>query len=301
MKKKVKEFVKNFFDVMGQPEMLILPGQLAFFFILSVVPIFTLISYGATYLNLSIDFIIEFISREFGSDIANLIIPAVTDTSLSKGFFITLFIGYIIASNGASSMIVTSNTIYGIKDKGFLHRRIKSFIMTLFIVILFLFILIVPLFGDKIVSILYYINLDPSITTNIEFIISILKGPISWIIIFFFIKVLYAMAPDTNLPSNKTTYGALFTSFGWIISTTIYSYYINHYAHYSVFYGGLANLIILMLWVYLLANIFTIGMALNYRKDILKVDTVENYNIPKNTKNKNNKKTDNNIGNKVIK
>lgn len=71
--------------------MLILPGQLAFFFILSVVPIFTLISYGATYLNLSIDFIIEFISREFGSDIANLIIPAVTDTSLSKVLYYFIY------------------------------------------------------------------------------------------------------------------------------------------------------------------------------------------------------------------
>ena len=97
MKKKVKKFVKNFLDVMWQPEMLVLPGQLAFFFILSVVPIFTLISYGATYLNLSINFIIEFISREFGSDIANLVVPAVTDTSIAKGFFITMFIGYIIA------------------------------------------------------------------------------------------------------------------------------------------------------------------------------------------------------------
>ena len=297
MKKKVKKFVKNFLDVMWQPEMLVLPGQLAFFFILSVVPIFTLISYGATYLNLSINFIIEFISREFGSDIANLVIPAVTDTSLAKGFFITMFIGYIIASNGASSMIVTSNTIYGIKDKGFLHRRIKSFIMTIFIVILFLFILVVPLFGDKIISILYYLNMDPTITSNIEIIISILKGPISWIIIFFFIKVLYAMAPDTNIPSNATTYGALFTSFGWIISTTFYSYYINHYAHYSVFYGGLANLIILMLWVYLLAYIFTIGMALNYRKDIQKVETIEDTQLVNITRNNKRKKDNNNNGN----
>ena len=299
MKKKVKEFVKNFWDVLRLPEMLVLPGQLAFFFILSVVPIFTLISYAATYLNLSINFIIEFVSRAFGSEIADLIIPAVTDISLAKGFFITLFIGYIIASNGASSMIVTSNTIYGIKDKGFIHRRIKAFIMTIFIVLLFLFILIVPLFGSKIISMLYYLNMDPQVTSNIETIFTILKGPISWFVIFFFIKILYAMAPDKNIPSRATTYGALFTSFGWIISTAIYSYYINHYAHYSVFYGGLANLIILMLWVYLLAYIFTIGMALNYHKGIEKVELIEDSTLPKNTKNKSKKITNNNNGNKV--
>lgn len=291
MKKKVNKFIKNFLAVMFRPEMLVLPGQLAFFFILSVVPILTLISYGATYLNLSINFIIEFISREFGSEIANLILPAVTDTSLAKGFFLTLFIGYIIASNGASSMIVTSNTIYGIQDKGFIHRRIKSFVMTIFIVFLFLFILIVPLFGDKIITMLNYINMDPIVTNQVELVITILKGPISWFIIYIFIKILYTMAPDTKISSSKSTYGAIFTSIGWIISTLIYSYYINHYAHYSVFYGGLANLIILMLWVYLLAYIFTIGMALNYQEN-------NNSELPNNTKNKNKIKDNNNNGNK---
>ena len=81
-----------------------------------------------------------------------------------------------------------------------------------------------------------------------------------------FIKILYTMAPDKNIPSNQTNYGALFTTFGWIISTYIYSIYINNYARYSIFYGGLANLIILMLWLYLLAYIFTIGLALNFKR-----------------------------------
>jgi membrane protein len=292
MKEKAKKFIKNFLAVMWRPEMLVLPGQLAFFFILSVVPILTLLSYAATYLNLSINFIIEFISREFGTEIANLIIPAVADTSLSKGFFITLFIGYLIASNGASSMIVTSNTIYGIKDKGFIHRRIKSFIMTIIIVFLFLFILIVPLFGNKIISMLNYINMDPVVTSRIELVISILKGPISWLIIFSFIKLLYTLAPDKKIPSASSTYGALFTSIGWIISTFFYAYYINHYAHYSVFYGGLANLIILMLWVYLLAYIFTIGMALNNQES-------NSQELPIISKNKKRVKVNNNNGNKI--
>ena len=74
------------------------------------------------------------------------------------------------------------------------------------------------------------------------------------------------MAPDVRIPSKNVNYGAIFTSIGWLVITWIYSFYINHYAHYSVFYGGLANLVILLLWFYLLANIFVIGMALNYRK-----------------------------------
>ena len=183
------------------------------------------------------------------------------------GFFISLLIGYFIASNGASSIIVTSNAIYGIPDKGFLKRRIKALVMTFFIVLLFLFVLIVPLFGEKIIEMIKYVNLDGRVTKNIELIFIILKGPLSWLIMFLFIKIIYTMAPDRVIPSRNVNYGAIFTTLGWILITALYSFYISHYAHYSVFYGGLANIVVLMLWVYLLAYIFVIGMALNVQTE----------------------------------
>ena len=287
MKRKAKDFIDNFMHAIRLPEMLILPGQLAFFFIMSIVPILTLISYGATTVNLSIDVITDFISKVFSNDISTLIMPSITNPTLSPSFFITLIVGFIIASNGAASIIITSNTIYGIKDRGFVRRRIKSIIMTFFLVLLFIFILIVPLFGNKIIEAIHYINIKDVYVRQIELLISVLNGPISWLIIFVFIKILYTMAPDINISSSQTNYGALFTTFGWIISTYIYSLYINNVAKYSIFYGGLANLIILMLWLYLLAFIFTIGLALNFKK---------NNDKEENTNNKNNKKVNNNNG-----
>lgn len=265
--KTIKDYWKNFWAVFWQPDMLILPGQLAFFFFLSVVPIITLISYGASYLHLSIDFISNFLIKAFGHDIANLVIPIVSNQNLSTGYLITLFVGYFIASNGAASIIVASNKIYGIKDSGFIKRRIKAIIMTLFIVLLFLFMLTVPLFGDKIIDLVEYVNLNARITERIVLVFKVLKGPVSWFIIFLFIKILFTMAPDRKIPSSYVNYGAIFTSISWVLVTTIYSYYINNFARYDVFYGGLANIVILMLWVYLLAYIFVIGIGLNYHKE----------------------------------
>lgn len=265
--KTIKDYWKNFWAVFWQPDMLILPGQLAFFFFLSVVPIITLISYGASYLHLSIDFISNFLVKAFGHDIANLVIPIVSNQNLSTGYLITLFVGYFIASNGAASIIVASNKIYGIKDSGFIKRRIKAIIMTLFIVLLFLFMLTVPLFGDKIIDLVEYVNLNARTTERIVLVFKVLKGPVSWFIIFLFIKILFTMAPDRKIPSSYVNYGAIFTSISWVLVTTIYSYYINNFARYDVFYGGLANIVILMLWVYLLAYIFVIGIGLNYHKE----------------------------------
>ena len=43
VKLKLKEFFDNFVKVMLRPEMAILPGQLAYFFVLAIVPTITLI------------------------------------------------------------------------------------------------------------------------------------------------------------------------------------------------------------------------------------------------------------------
>ena len=278
IKGKLKKYFKKFWKVFNRPEMVLLPGQLAFFLILSVVPIVTLVSYGASFLHLPVSFISNFISKSFNKTVADLVVPIVSGVNLTKRFYITLLVGYYIASNGAASIIVTSNTIYGIKNSGFFRRRFKAMIMTFFLVLLMLFILIVPVFGNKVVEMIAYVNLNPSTTKKIAFIIAVLKGPIAWLIIFGFIKIIYTMAPDRKIPSSFVNKGAIFTSIGWVIATYGYSYYIAKFAHYNVFYGGLSNVIILMLWVYLLAYIFTIGMALNHseeKEQLEKTGTIE--------------------------
>lgn len=279
MLEKVKDFLRNFWTVINRPEMAVLPGQLAFFFVLSVVPIVTLISYGASFLNLPIDFIGNFLTKAFSAEISALIVPEIIGTSVTLKFFISMAVGYFFASNGAASIIVTSNTIYGIKNSSWFKRRVKAIVMTFFIVLLFLFILIVPVFGDKIIEMIRYVNLNENISNNIAFIFNVLKGPLSWFIIFLFIKIIYTMAPDRKLPSANVNYGAVFTSVLWIIVTAIYSYYVANFANYGAFYGALSNIVVLMLWVYLLAYIFTIGMALNYREEEIKLEKTGTMNL----------------------
>ncbi len=269
MKKSIRRFFSNVWNIIKLPEMAILPGQLAFFFVLSVVPIITLIGYGSSFLNIPMNFLSNFFQQAFGEDIANLLLPAVSGIKLGFQFFLSLAIGFFIASNGADSIIVTSNTIYGIKNAGYARRRIKAIIMTVLMVLLFLFILLIPVFGAKIIEMINYVNLNVNVTKNLTFAINILNSPIAWLIMFFFIKIIYTMAPDRRIESVYTTYGALFTSILWTIVTMIYSFYVNEIANYSMLYGSLANIIILMLWVYLMAYIFVLGMALNFKKEEL--------------------------------
>ena len=255
--------------------MLVLPGQIAFFLFLSVVPTLTLIGYACSYLNLSNDLVQSFLTNILGSSTADLVTPIITSTEITPAFFISLGVGYFIASNGMSSIIVASNTIYGIKDSGFFKRRLKAIIMELVIVVLFLFLLLVPLFGNHIIELLHYLNLDTTTTSIVIKTLDLLSGPLSWLIVFLFIKTIYTMAPDKKFSSRHVTGGALFTTLAWIGITELYSYYITHYANYSVFYGGLANIVILMVWVYFLSYAFVIGMAMNYHQDLEKTGVIE--------------------------
>jgi hypothetical protein len=57
VKTSVKDFWDNFVKVLRRPDMIILPGNLSFFFFLAIIPFLGMISYGASFLNLSTDYL----------------------------------------------------------------------------------------------------------------------------------------------------------------------------------------------------------------------------------------------------
>ena len=266
-KRTIKEFWRDFLKVLRRPDMILLPGNLSFFFVLAIIPTFSLISYGASLLNLSVDFLYNFLATSFSKDIADIILGVNIGLSVGVDFFLTLLVGLYIASNSADSIITTSNTIYGIENNSWLKRRVKAFFLSFLIVVLLIFMLIVPVFGNTIINLFEEVNLNSTITNQIITILNLLKGPISWLIIFIIIKVIYAYAPDKKRKNRVLNYGALFTTIGFIIGTKIYSMYVTHYASYTALYGSLASIVVLMIWIYFLSYIFTIGIALNYEKD----------------------------------
>ena len=279
MREKIKRGASNFFKIITKPEMEILPGHLAFSFVISIVPTLTILTYIASIFHFDLAFINDFITQAFSKEFANMLLGTNMVITADWNFFLTLIIAYIIASNGAASVIASSNMIYGIKNSKFLKRRLKSLVMILIIILLFVFLLIFSVFGNKIIEMLQIMDISEKIITNITLIISVLKGPISWFIIFFFIKIIFTMAPDKKIHSNEVNKGAIFTTVGFVVVTYIYSLYTTHFANYDVFYGNLASIVVLMIWLYLLSYIFTIGLALNYREEVVTLEKTQTLNL----------------------
>lgn len=263
--KKNKKYIKDFFskvwEILFKPETMILPGQLAFFVILSIVPLISIITWIGSMLGITVENVAELLGNIFTSVRFDWIIPTLESNHLSLKYIIVLVVMFYIAAGGANSIIIASNQIYGIKQGNYFKRRFKAIWMTLLLCILYIFVLVVPLLGNKIISSFNYFDLKAIINP----ILTIVRGPITWLIIYSFVKSIYVFAPDKNVDHKGFNLGAMFTTVFWVLLTYIYSAWINNFGSYATYYGSLSNIAILMLWLYWLCYVFVIGLCLNVK------------------------------------
>lgn len=260
---KARDFIVKIFKLLMKPEMRILPGQLAFFLVITVIPLVALIATMAAALSISTEAIRVAISSSVPSEIASIINSIIGGDGINFNIIVFYFSAFLLASNGTYSMINTSNEIYKFKPNNAIRRRVKAIVMTFILVGLFLFLIAVPVFGSTIFDIIKQVTGSTTLVIVLQNILHILKYPIILLILFFNIELMYIIAPDEEITTKTTTKGAIFTSIGWILSTEIFAFYISKFASYDVFYGSISNILILLLWVYILSYIYVLGMVIN--------------------------------------
>lgn len=261
--KQVKETLNRVIRYISKPEMRILPGQLAFFFVVSLIPLIALVGTLAGYFSVSADKVEQVLESILPFEITENLLTFVSGKGMTFNIAVFFISAFILASNGCHSMIITSNQIYDVENKGYFKRRLKAIGMTFILVLLLLFLLIVPVFGDTIFNIVTS-NIDNISKVNFaRGIYDILQYPLSIILVFYNIKLLYTIAPDRNIRSKTTYTGSIFTTIGWILSTKLYAIYAGTFSNYNLFYGSISDILFLLMWVYILSYIFVLGMALN--------------------------------------
>lgn len=256
-------FLKELIKIIRKPEMRILPGQLAFFLVMSIIPTIALVGVIANSLNIPMDAVKLTISSSIPKDIANVLTDLLGGQGFNFNIAVFFISAFLLASNGTHSMIITSNEIYKLEPDSILKRRLKAIMMIFIMLGLFLFLFIVPVCGDTIFALLRYYLEDFKPIEIIYQIYQLLKYPIIIFILYGNIRLLYTIAPDEKVASITTRKGAIFTTIGWVLATEIYSFYIGTFSSYSIFYGSISNILVLLLWVYILSYIFVLGMGLN--------------------------------------
>ena len=250
-------------EMISTNEFKILPGSLAYSFFLAIIPILSIIFYLLSSLNLPMNEVNNFLINTFPKAVVNFIQP-VFNNDIPLNQFITLCLSIFVITNGCNSIIVASNTIFGFENASYIRRLVKSLFLAILLIVLIAFIMIVPLFGKAIINLIgLFTTFIEKHRSSIDTIYTILQIPVSMIVMFFIIKLVYIVAPDDKVKGKYVNRGALFTTISWLIVTVVFSYYINNIARYNLVYGNLANIVILLFWFYILAYIFVIGLYLN--------------------------------------
>ena len=130
---KAKRYFYDIIDAVKRPEMNILPGNLAYYIVLALIPIITIIVYVASLFSISIDLVIELINKVIPDGVAKIVIDAISGKGFDESVGLFIVLALIISSNGTYAMIKASNALYKIENAEEMKDRIKSIII-LFII-----------------------------------------------------------------------------------------------------------------------------------------------------------------------
>ncbi|MFJ9386493.1 YihY/virulence factor BrkB family protein [Peribacillus sp. NPDC101481] len=263
MNKSIK-FSKKLIKEIKEDRVTGLAAEQAYYYLLALFPLLILLLSLLPYLNIDIqtalDTIKTFMPAETMEVIEKNIINILSERNgglLTFGFLGTIW----SASNGMNAFIHSMNIAYDVEEtRNFIKARFISIALTLGLVVAFIVMLGLPVFGKVIIDLLQQVIPIPEET---QIIFSFLRWVIAVVVISLVLTFLYRFAPNKSFPIKHVIPGAVTATVLWLGISLGFSFYVSNFANYSSTYGSLGGVIILMLWLYLSGLIFVIGGEIN--------------------------------------
>ncbi len=173
---------------------------------------------------------------------------------ISLGLLLALF----FASNAIMGLMRSFNKNYiGFQKRKGLHTRWIAIKLTIYIFGLVLTCLIL-LFTQGIV--LKWIGIK---NADVRTFIYYLRWIFIIILIFYSIAFIYRYAPAVHKRWKINSPGTILATTLCILATLGFSYFVSHYGTYSVLYGAVGTIIMLMALIYINSLVLLIGFELN--------------------------------------
>ncbi|MGE6612357.1 YihY/virulence factor BrkB family protein [Peribacillus sp. NPDC076916] len=263
MNKSIK-FSKKLIKEIKEDRITGLAAEQAYYYLLALFPLLILLLSILPYLNIDIqtalDTIKTFMPAETMEVVEKNIINILSERNgglLTFGFLGTIW----SASNGMNAFIHSMNIAYDVEEtRNFIKARIISIVLTLGLVVAFIVMLGLPVFGKVIIDLLQQVIPIPEET---QILFSLLRWVIAVVVISLVLAFLYRFAPNKSFPIKHVIPGAVTATVLWLGISLGFSFYVSNFSNYSSTYGSLGGVIILMLWLYLSGLIFVIGGEIN--------------------------------------
>ena len=181
---------------------------------------------------------------------------------LTFGFVAALW----FASGGVSSMISALNLAYRAREsRSWIKVRAIAVGLTLFMSILLLAALLIVLVGSRLVE---WIGAELRLQPIAVEVWKIAQWPAAVAFVLLSYSMIYYFGPDLkNRRWHWITPGSAFGALLWLFISVGFRTYLHFFNTYTVFYGSLGAVMILLIWLYLAGLAFLIGGEINAQLD----------------------------------
>ena len=228
----------------------------AIIFLLSLLPYFPIRNFQDDLMNILIDII---------PDNSYIVLDSILQEIFHKhhglqifGFLVTLF----FIQKGLNGIIEAFNATYHtVESRHWMERRLVSLGLFIILFILVTFAALLLSFSNMGIKHLYIEGIIKARATYTLLLIG------KWVIVlaltFLAISFLYFWAPSRKTKWHLFTPGSILATFLSIITSLIFSYFVNHFAPFNRFFGSIGTLIAVMLWMNFNAIALLAGFELN--------------------------------------
>ena len=196
------------------------------------------------------------IAKPIAREVLNVLTVQRTDL-LTYGVLLAAF----FASNGIEALRTSLNRAYRVtENRGIIYRRVQSIgfvvIATAGFLAISLLLVFAPLLARLAEAYLEWIRPYTGTITLWRYIIasSVIVGGL--------------IAVHFWLPAGKRSFlsiipGIIFTLVAWLVGSTVFATYLDHFSSYVTTYAGLASIMIAVVFLYIVSAIFILGGELN--------------------------------------
>lgn len=240
-------------------------AQISFYLMLSIVPIFILISQILGFFNISTETAVEVFREYTGKQVQGLMNNLFRFSSLGFGNIVYLIIALWAGSRASFALTRIANYTLTEGDSTGRNYFIERFraIKTLFITIVtVVFSIIILCYGKLIlIGIVSLFSLDAEKYVDSAWLW--FRWPLGFFLFFIMISYNLYILPTERRPFRTVIPGALFAAFGMLVVTLIYSFYTSSLANYDIVYGALSSVVALLIWFLLLSWVLILGVFFN--------------------------------------
>ncbi len=240
-------------------------AQIAFYLLLSIVPIILLVTQILGVFDISIASALSLFESYTGHKIPTIMEKLFEFSSAGYGNIIFLVIALWAGSRASFSIMrITNYTMTGGQSTGrnYFVERIRSIRTMIVTIITVVFAIVILVYGELILEmVLGLLKIDAA--KYEDSIWMRLRWLIGFALYFLMISYNYYILPTEKVKFRQIIPGSIFASAGILVVTAFYAKYATSLADYDLLYGALSSVIAILIWFFLLAWVLLLGVLCN--------------------------------------